>query len=76
MATNLKGQLEDFADKVFDDGVTLDDLPLVEDCFDVGINVYSLQEAKSAKVARLTEKSTNKMVHLNLHERHFSYIKK
>ena len=76
VANDLKRQLEDFTDKNFDDGVPLDDLPLVEDCFDVAINVYSLQEDKSAKVIRLTEKSTDNIVHLNLHERHFSYIKK
>ena len=68
--------MEDFTGKKFDDGVTIDDLPLVEDCFDVGINVYSLQADKSAKVVRLTEKSTDKIVPLNLSERHFSYIKK
>ena len=73
VANKSKEKLEDFTDKKFDEGVTIEELTLVKDCFNVGINVYSLQ---SAIVVCLTEKSTDRIVHLNLHERHFSYVRK
>ena len=41
----------------------------------VAINVYSLQEDKTAKIVRYSTLDDN-IMHLNLYENHFSYIKK
>ena len=54
----------------------MDDLDNVEDVFEVSIHVYSLQENKSAEVVRISQKSYEKVMHLNLYDSHFSYITK
>ena len=53
-------------------------LSTVETCFKVAINVYSLQEDKTAKSVRISnlDYKQDDVVHLNLYEDHFSYIKK
>ena len=54
----------------------MNDLEDVEKTFKVSINVYSLQEDKSAEVVRISEKEYEKVMHLNLYDSHFSYITK
>ena len=68
--------MENETGKSYDDGVDLDDLEKVEDTFKVSINVYSLEEDKSAKVVRISNKAYEKVMHLNLYDSHFSYITK
>ena len=72
-----KDKLESYCKQTFDNGVELDMLSSVEACFKIGINVYSLQEDKSAKVIRISclDYTQDRIMHLNLFERHFSYIK-
>ena len=62
--------------KNFDAGVLLQDLAKVEECFHVGIYVYSLEDKKVAKVICLTEIETENTCHLNSYEDHFSFISK
>ena len=76
IALSYKDKLEETTGKTYDDGVGLDDLEEVEDLFEVSIHVYSLQEDKSAEVVRISEKSYEKVMHLNLYDSHFSYITK
>ena len=59
--------MEEATGKNYDDGVTLDDLEEVEDLFKVSIHVHSLQEDKSAEVVRISEKSYEKIMHVNLY---------
>ena len=53
-------------------------LSSVETCFKVAINVYELQEDKTAKATRISnlEYKQDHVMHLNLYKDHFSYIKK
>ena len=76
MAQAFKAKLEEFTGKNFDAGVLIEDLSTVEECFNLGINVYDLDDEKMAKVVRLTEREFENSCHLNLFENHFSYIKK
>ena len=76
MSQAFKWKLEEFTGKNYDAGVLLEDLPIVEECFNLGINVYDLDEKKMAKVVRLTGKAFENSCHLNLFENHFSYISK
>ena len=71
-----KEKLEEATGKNYDQGVGLDELEEVEDEFQISINIYSLQEDKSAEVVRISEKSYEKVMHLNLYDSHFSYITK
>ena len=68
--------MEEATGKNYDDGVTLDDLEEVEDLFEVSIHVYSLQGDELAEVVRISEKSYEKIMHINLYDSHFSYITK
>ena len=74
-AKHLKEQLEKYTGKSFDKGVQVSMLTSVELCFKIAVNVYSLQEDKTAQVSRISNLDTNVM-HLNLYENHFSYISK
>ena len=76
IALSYKDKLEETTGKTYDDGVGLDDLEEVEDLCEVSIHVYSLNEDKSAGVVRISEKSYEKVMHLNLYDSHFSYITK
>ena len=49
MSQAFKSKLEEFTDKNFDAGVLMEDLPKVEECFNIGINVYSLNEKKGSQ---------------------------
>ena len=50
-----KEQLEEHAGKSFDDGVEVSMLPIIEECFNISINVYSLQEDNTAKVIQISD---------------------
>ena len=76
MSQVFKSKLEEFSGKNFDEGVVMEDLVKVKECFNIGINVYSLDEKKVAKVIRLPGKEFENLCHLNLYENHFSYISK
>ena len=77
-ANRFKERLEEYAGKTFDDGIEVGMLAIVETCFNIAINVYALQEDKSAKVIRISnlDYKQDNVMHLNLYENHFSYIKK
>ena len=77
-SNHFKSKLEEYAKQRFDDGVEVSILSTVETCFKVAINVYSLQEDKTAKSIRLSnlDYKQDDVMHLNLYENHFSYIKK
>ena len=70
--------MEEHTGKSFDDGVEVSMLPIIEDYFNMSINVYSLQENKTAKVIRISDRDDiqEQVMHLNLYENHFSYINK
>ena len=71
----LKQEFEQrYANISFDDGVEMVHLPALEVYFKVPINVYSLQQDGRAKVLYLY-KLEFEVMHLNLFENHFSYIK-
>ena len=72
----FKTQLEQKTGKSYDEGVELDMLEEVETEFNITINVYALQEDKSAKVVRLSDRNDEDVMHLNIYENHFSYITK
>ena len=77
-AKYYKNKLEEYADECFDDGVEVSMMATVETCFNIAINIYSLQEDKTAKtisISTLNYKQDDVM-HLNVYENHFSYIKK
>ena len=59
MSQELKSKLEEFTGKNYDAGVLFKDLPTVEECFNIGIKVYALDEKKVAKVIRLKESENN-----------------
>ena len=63
VSQELKVKLEEFTNKNFDAGVLIEDLPKVEECFSLGINVYALDDKKMAKVIRLTEKEYETTCH-------------
>ena len=77
-ANHFKNKLEEYAGQSFDDGVEVSMLSTVETCFKVGINVYALQDDKTAKSIRISDLDYKQddIMHLNLYEEHFSYIKK
>ena len=72
----LKERLEEHAGKSVDDGVEVSMLPIIEDCFNISINVYSLQEDKTANVIQISDRNDTQenQMHLNLYKNHFSYI--
>ena len=74
----FKERLEEFAHQSFDDGVEVSMLATVETCFEVAINVYALQEDKTAKTIRMSnfDYKQDDVMHLSLYENHFSFIKK
>ena len=74
-AKRLKEKLEQHTGKSYDQGIEVGMLANVEIYFNIAINVYSLQEDLTAKVIRLS-KLDHDVMHLNLHENHFSYIKR
>ena len=58
------------------EGVSIDDLELVELCFKVGINVYSLQASgrgRNAEMVRMS-KTPYPVMRVNIYENHLSYI--
>ena len=77
-AKHFKKKLVEYTGKRFDDGVAVNMLSTVETCFKVGINVYALQVDKTAKSLRISslDYKQDDIMHLNLYEEHFSYIKK
>ena len=75
MSQAFKAKLEEFTGKNFDAGVLLEDLPTVEECFNLGIYVFTIDDKKVAKVICLAERENNSC-YLNIYENHFSYIKK
>ena len=76
-ANRLKERLEEYTGKSFDNGVEVSMLSIVEILFNIAINVYSLQEDKMVKVIRISNLNYKEedIMHLNLYEHHFSYIK-
>ena len=72
----MKIKLEELMGKNFDAGVVLQDLAKVEECFNVGLNVYSHENNKVAKDIKLTKTEYENTCLLNLYEDHFSYISK
>ena len=74
-AARLKQRLEQHTSKSYNEGVEVSMLANVEIYFNIAINVYSLQEDKTANVIRLS-KLDHEVMHLNLYENHFSYIKR
>ena len=71
---HLLREFEDFRGKKCD-GISVYDIPLLEICFKIAINVYSLNEDGSVDVIYLTTK-TGTPLYMNLYEKHFSYISK
>ena len=57
MSQAFKSKLEEFTGKNFDEGVVMEDLVKVEECFNIGLNVYALDDKKIAKLIRLTERN-------------------
>ena len=61
-------------------GLRFSDIPTFEQCFDVSVNVFSLQEDGSAQIIYRsvsgveTEKISERVMNLNLYEAHFSLI--
>ena len=64
MSQAFKAKLEEFTDKNFDAGVLMEDLPKVEEFFNLSLNVYALDDKKIAKVVRLTENESENILHL------------
>jgi len=56
-------------------GVTLHELSQVENCFQVNINVYSLDEQADARILQRSRHLYPTTVNFNLYKNHFSYIK-
>ena len=46
----VKERVEEYAGKPFEDGVEVNMLPIIEGYFHISINVYSLDENKTAKI--------------------------
>ena len=74
----LKVSIEEHTGKSYDEGVEVSMLSTIEIFFNVAINVYSLQEDKIAKTVRISnlDYKADNVMHLNLYENDFSYIKK
>ena len=49
MSQAFKSKLEEFTGKNFNEGVVMEDLPSVEECFNIGINVYALDEKRGSQ---------------------------
>ena len=75
VAKRLEEKLEEHTGNSYDEGLELSTLATVEFFFKYAINVYSLQEGKTDKVIRLS-KLDHDVMHVNLNENNFSYIKK
>ena len=73
---DFRRQLEQHTGKSYEEGVEVSMLGDVEDFFNVGIDVYPLQEDKSAKVIRSSDHDYENVLHLNLYDNHFSFITK
>ena len=73
-AARLRLKAERDTGKSFEARVDLNTLADIEICFNIAINVYSLQEDKSAEVIRISNLDHKNVMHLNLYENHFSYI--
>ena len=55
-------------------GVTIDDMTLLEDCFNVKIKVYSINEDANVNVIFDSISSNSNVVYLNVYHNHLSYI--
>ena len=66
-ANRFKKKLEEYAGHRFDDGLEVSMLSTVETCFKVGINVYTLQDDKTAKSIRISnlDYKQDNVMHLN-----------
>ena len=73
-AKTLKKLLENQTGLCFDKGVSISHIPDIERIFEVSVNVHSLQENNHADIIYLSRLKFPVM-HLNLYENHFSYIK-
>ena len=74
----LKVRIEEHTGKSYDEGVEVSMFSTIEIFFNVAIHVYSLQEDKIAKTVRISnlDYTTDNIIHLNLYQNHFLYIKK
>lgn len=70
----LLSQFESYHGKSLKNGVSLNDIPNLEVFFHVSINIYALQQNGTADVIYLS-RLPFKPLYLNLHKKHFSYIK-
>ena len=70
----LVSDLEKHTKRSFKNGVDLDSLAAIEIYFKVSVNVYSLGEDGRAELIRISKLNYDVM-HLNLYQDHFSYIK-
>lgn len=57
-------------------GITLDQLVYFEKCFEINVNLFSLQEDGSAQVIYKSKCKYSNDIYLNLFEHHLSYITK
>lgn len=57
-------------------GITLDQLVYFEKCFEINVNLFSLQEDGSAQVIYKSKCKYSNDIYLNLFELHLSYITK
>ena len=67
----------EYRGKNFEQGISIIDLPFIELCFNCPVNVYSLKESGAVEVEYISPldlSSTEKIMYLNLYEKHFSYI--
>ena len=71
----LKEKVEQHTGMSYDEGVEVNMLINIEMYFKIAINIYSLQEDLSAKTIRLS-KLDHDIMHVNLYENYFLYIKK
>nr|XP_022301117.1 uncharacterized protein LOC111109328 [Crassostrea virginica] len=55
-------------------GVTLDQIPQFEKCFDINVNIFELTEKETALCIYKSRCQFNNSMHLNMYRHHLSYI--
>ena len=68
-------EFEEHTNKTLEYGVEMNNIPAIEIYFQTSINVFSLQDNKTAIALRLLKLDYQPVLSINLYEDHFSYIK-
>ena len=72
-AKALRETFSEYRGKVYD-GVTIHDIPFLEQCFKCAINVYNLDENSALNILYLSPFNFKNPMYVNLYINHFSYI--